>query len=90
LTDGKLSAKGEKGGQATLQLYVDPGSSERMLKVDAKDSEGLTYSAELKRTGTLPSQNDDQVKTAATAAKEGDSGLPSQGHRKEHHVRRRY
>ena len=51
LTDGKLSAKGEKGGQMTLQLYVDPGSSERMLKVDAKDSEGFTYSAELKRTG---------------------------------------
>ena len=51
LTDGKLSAKGAKGGQATLQLYVDPGSRERMLKVDAKDSEGFTYSAELKRTG---------------------------------------
>ena len=51
LTDGKLSAKGAKGGQTTLQLYVDPGSSERMLKVDAKDSEGFTYSAELKRTG---------------------------------------
>src|SRR6266481_3589047 len=51
LTDGKLSAKGEKGGQATLQLYVDPGSSERTLKSDAKDSEGFTYSAELKRTG---------------------------------------
>ena len=51
LTDGKLSAKGEKGGQATLQLYVDPGSSERILKLDAKDSEGFTYSAELKRTG---------------------------------------
>ena len=53
LTDGKLSAKGAKGGQATLQLYVDPGSSERMLKVDAKDSEGFTYSAELKRTGDV-------------------------------------
>ena len=51
LTDGKLSAKGARGGQATLQLFVDPGSSERMLKVDAKDSEGFTYSAELKRTG---------------------------------------
>jgi hypothetical protein len=51
LTDGKLSAKGEKGGQATLQLYVDPGSSERMLKADAKDSEGFTYTADLKRTG---------------------------------------
>ena len=51
LTEGKLSAKSDKGGQMTLQLYVDPGSSERMLKVDAKDSEGITYSAELKRTG---------------------------------------
>jgi hypothetical protein len=53
LTDGKLGAKGEKGGQATLQLYVDPGSSERTLKTDAKDSEGVTYSAELKRTGDV-------------------------------------
>jgi len=51
LTDGKLSAKGAKGGQATLVLYVDPGSSVRMLKVDAKDSEGVTYAAELKRSG---------------------------------------
>ena len=51
LTDGKLSAKGEKGGQATLQLYVDPGSSERILKADARDFQGFTYSAELKRTG---------------------------------------
>lgn len=51
LTDGKLSATGEKGGQATLQLYVDPGSSERILKADAKDSEGFTYSADLKRIG---------------------------------------
>ena len=55
LTDGKLSAKGARGGQATLQLFVDPGSSERMLKVDAKDSEGFTYSAELKRTGDFAS-----------------------------------
>ena len=55
LTDGKLSAKGSKGGQMTLQLYVDPGSSERMLKVDAKDSEGITYSAELKPTGDFAS-----------------------------------
>jgi hypothetical protein len=52
-TDGKLSAKGEKGGQATLQLYVDSRSSERMLKADAKDSEGFIYSAELKRTGDV-------------------------------------
>jgi hypothetical protein len=51
LTDGKLSAKSAKGGQMTLQLYVDPGTSERMLKADAKDREGFTYSADLKRTG---------------------------------------
>jgi len=51
LTDGKLSAKSEKGGQMTLQLYVDPGSNERMLKADGKDSGGFTYSADLKRTG---------------------------------------
>jgi hypothetical protein len=51
LTDGKLSAKGEKGGQATLQLYVDPGSSERILKADARDFQGFIYSADLKRTG---------------------------------------
>ena len=55
LTDGKLSAKGAKGGQATLQLYVEPGSSEPMLRADAKDSEGFTYSAELKRTGDVAS-----------------------------------
>jgi hypothetical protein len=51
LSDGKLSARSEKGSQMTLQLYADPGSTERMLKVDAKDSEGYTYAGELKRTG---------------------------------------
>lgn len=51
LTDGRLSAKSEKGGQMTLELYVDPGSNEHMLKTDATDSGGFTYSAELKRTG---------------------------------------
>jgi hypothetical protein len=51
LIDGKLSVKFEKGGQATLQLYVDPESGERMLKADTRDYEGFTYSAELKRTG---------------------------------------
>jgi hypothetical protein len=35
----------------TLQLYVDPASSERMLRADARDSEGFTYAGELKRTG---------------------------------------
>ena len=50
LTDGKLSAKSENG-QMTLQPYVDRGRSDRMLKVDAGDSGGFTYSAELKRTG---------------------------------------
>jgi hypothetical protein len=55
LTDGKLSAKFEKGGQATLQLYVDPESGERILKADSRDYEGVTYSAELKRTGNSAS-----------------------------------
>ena len=55
LTDGKLSAKFEKGGQATLQLYVDPESGERILKADSRDYEGFTYSAELKRTGDFAS-----------------------------------
>jgi len=51
LTDGKLSAKSDKGGQMTLQLYVDRPTGERMLKADAKDREGFSYSADLKRTG---------------------------------------
>jgi hypothetical protein len=50
LTDGKLSAKSEKGGQMTLQLFTDSGSPERMLRAEAKDSEGYQYWADLKRT----------------------------------------
>ena len=51
LTDGKLSTKFEKGGHMTAQLYVDPASGERMLKAEGKNSQGFTYSANLKRTG---------------------------------------
>jgi hypothetical protein len=51
LTDGKLSTKFEKGGQVTVQLYVDPASRERMLKAEGKNSQGFTYSADLERTG---------------------------------------
>lgn len=51
LTDGKLSAKSEKG-QMTLQLFTDSGSPERMLRAEAKDSEGFQYWADLKRTGS--------------------------------------
>jgi hypothetical protein len=51
LTDGRLSTKFEKGGQMTAQLYVDPASGERMLKAEGKNSQGFTYSANLKRTG---------------------------------------
>ncbi|HEX9142762.1 MAG TPA: hypothetical protein VGA09_00725 [Candidatus Binatia bacterium] len=51
LTDDKLSTKFEKGGQMTVQLYVDPASGERMLKAEGKNSHGFTYSADLKRTG---------------------------------------
>jgi len=53
LTDGKLSTKFEKGGQVTVQLYVDPASSERMLKAEGKNSQAFTYSANLKRNGDL-------------------------------------
>jgi hypothetical protein len=55
LTDGKLSTKFEKGGQLTVQLYVDPASGERTLKAEGRNSQGFTYSAELKRTGDLAS-----------------------------------
>ena len=48
LTDGKLTTTGSKGGQMTLQLYLDAGSGARMLKAQAKDYEGVIYSAELK------------------------------------------
>jgi len=51
LTDDKLSARFEKGGRMTAQLYADPASSERMLKAEGKNSQGFTYSANLKRTG---------------------------------------
>ena len=55
LTDGKLSTKFEKGGYATVQLYVDPASGDRMLKVEGKNFQGFTYSADLKRTGDYAS-----------------------------------
>jgi hypothetical protein len=51
LTDGKLSTKFEKGGQLTVQLHVDPASGERMLQAEGRNSQGYTYSANLKRTG---------------------------------------
>jgi hypothetical protein len=51
LTDDKLNAKFEKGGQMTAQLYVDPASGERMLRARGKNSKGFIYSADLKRTG---------------------------------------
>ena len=54
LADGKLSAKSEKGGQMTLQLLADSGSSERILRAEAKDSEGFYYYADLKRAPTIP------------------------------------
>ena len=49
LIDDKLSAKFEKGGHMTAQLYVDPPSEERMLKAQGRNSKGFTYSADLKR-----------------------------------------
>ena len=54
LTDGRLTAKTDKGGQMTLQLYVDSGSSERMLRAIANDSDGFHYWADLKRAPATP------------------------------------
>ena len=39
----------------TAQLYVDPASGERMLKAEGKNSQGFTYSADLKRIGDYAS-----------------------------------
>src|SRR5262245_46253237 len=52
LTDGKLSAKSERGGQMTVQLYADSGSSERMLRVEGRDSDNFHYWSDLKRAPT--------------------------------------
>jgi hypothetical protein len=49
LADGKLSAKSEKGGQMTLELLADSGSSDRILRAVAQDSQGFHYWADLKR-----------------------------------------
>jgi hypothetical protein len=54
LADGKLSAKSEKGGQMTLQLLADSGSSERILRAEDKDSEGFSYYADFKRAPATP------------------------------------
>jgi hypothetical protein len=51
LTGDKLSAKFEKGGQLTVQLHMDPATGERMLRAQGKNSQGFTYSADLKNTG---------------------------------------
>ena len=54
LADGKLSAKSDKGGQMTLQLLAESESSQRILRVEARDSGGFSYWADLKQTGTPP------------------------------------
>jgi hypothetical protein len=51
LTGDKLSTTFEKGGHMTAQLYVDPASGDRMLRAEGKNSQGFTYSADLKHTG---------------------------------------
>ena len=55
LSDGKLTAKSDKGGQMTLQLFADSGSSERILRAEAKDGKGFYYWADLKRGAEAPS-----------------------------------
>ena len=54
LSDGELTAKSDKGGQMTLQLFADSGSSDRILRAVAKDGEGFSYWADLKRGAEAP------------------------------------
>ena len=90
LSDAKLSAKGAKGGQATLQLYVDREVVSACLKLTLKTVKGSSIPPSSNALETPCSQNDDQVKTAATAAQEGFETTRLQGHRKERYGRRRY
>ena len=47
LVDGTLEAKTPKGEPITVKLYRDPGSNQRMLKAEAKASNGLRFTADL-------------------------------------------
>ena len=51
LSDAKTERERREGRPSDTAALCGPRSSERMFKVDAKDSEGFIYSAELKRTG---------------------------------------
>jgi len=51
LTGDKLSATFEKGSRMTAQLYGRSSNWHHMLRTEGKNSQGFTYSAELKRTG---------------------------------------
>ena len=65
LTDDKLSTKFEKGGQMTVQLYVDPASGERMLKAEGKNFQGFTIPPISNALEIPPPQNDDPLPGSA-------------------------
>ena len=71
LTDGKLSATGSKGGQVTLQLYVTREVVSACLKLRLKIVKGSAIPPISNPWRVRLRKNDDQIKTAATAANEG-------------------
>ena len=60
LSDAKLSAKGAKGGQATLQLYVDREVVSACLKLTLKTVKGTPMPASLNALED-PAPQDDRL-----------------------------
>jgi hypothetical protein len=50
VADGKATGQGERG-KLTLQLFTDKASGQPMLRAEGKAKDGLSYRAELKKTG---------------------------------------
>jgi hypothetical protein len=50
VADGKATAQGERG-KLTLQLFTDKASGQPMLRAEGKAKDGVSYRAELKKTG---------------------------------------
>jgi CRP-like cAMP-binding protein len=84
LTDGKLSAKGQKGAKRHCSFMWIREVVSACLNLRLKTVKGSPIPPSLNALETPPPQNDDQVKTAATAAKEGFETTLSQGQRKEY------
>ena len=50
VADGKATGQGERG-KLTLQLFTDKASGQPMLRAEGKAKDGISYRAELKKTG---------------------------------------